>query len=366
MRIPILDLKPEIQAHWEEFTAASREVIESGMFIGGPNVQAFEKEIAQYLGVKHAIACNSGTDALVIGLRALGVKQGDEVITSPFTFFATAEAVSLIGAVPVFVDIDPDTFNLDVAQVEAHITPRTRAIIPVHLYGNAVDMEPLLALARSSGLRVLEDVAQATGGEYFGRKLGSLGDLGAFSFFPSKNLGAFGDGGLMTTQLDEVADTCRLLRNHGSRKRYYNEMLGYNSRLDEMQAAFLRIKLKYLDEANQGRREVASRYTEMFLGTDAIVAPVEARGAKHVFHQYTLRIRGGKRDEVHARLGEAGIATMLYYPVPLHRLQVYERMAHAPLPQTELASQEVISLPIWPTLSSETQFEVAQAIRSLL
>ncbi len=365
MRIPILDLKPEIEAHWNEFSEAMQQVARSTHFILGPNVREFEKEIAAYLGVKYAIGCNSGTDALVIGLRALNVGPGDEVITTPFTFFATAEAVSMVGATPVFVDIDPDSYNLNIEQVAARITPKTKAVIPVHLYGNAVKMDELLAVTAKHGIRVLEDVAQAMGGEYQGRKLGAFGDIGAFSFFPSKNLGGFGDGGLMTTNDDKLAEQCRMLRVHGSLKKYYNEIIGYNSRLDEMQAAVLRVKLKYLDESNEGRRKVAARYAEVFRGSD-VLTPTEVEGAKHVFHQYTVRVPAAKRDLVAEKLAEKGIGTMIYYPVPLHRLTVYKAMPHQPLPHTDKASEEVISLPIWPTLSTEAQLEVAAAVKSVL
>lgn len=364
MRIPILDLTPEVKAHWDEFMDAAKGVLETTQFILGPNVGQFEKEIAAFLGVKHAIGCNSGTDALVIGLRALGVGPGDEVICPSFTFFATGETVSVIGAKPVFVDIDPKTYNMDVSKIEALITPRTKAVIPVHLYGNAVDMDGLRELASRRGLKILEDVAQAMGGEYQGRKVGTIGDVGAFSFFPSKNLGAFGDGGLITTNDDSLAENCRKLRTHGSIKKYYNEMIGYNSRLDELQAAFLRVKLKYLNESNEGRRQAASRYDEVFRHVPNIETPVEATHARHVYHQYTIRLTNGTRDKVHKDLAAAGIATMLYYPVPLHRLPVYAQQTHAPLPQTELACEQVISLPIWPTITPEIQIEVASAVRA--
>jgi dTDP-4-amino-4,6-dideoxygalactose transaminase len=366
MQIPILDLTPEIQEHWDEFLEATKAVFTSGQFINGPNVQAFEKEMAAYLGVKHALSCNSGTDALIIGLRAMGVEPGDEVITSPFTFFASSESVNLVGATPVFCDIDPVTFNLDVSKLESLITAKTKAIIPVHLYGQAVEMDPLLEIAHRHGIRVLEDVAQAMGGEYKGKKLGSLGHVGAFSFFPSKNLGAFGDGGLMTTNDDHLADQCRLLRAHGSRKRYYHEAIGYNSRLDEVQAAILRIKLRYLDKANEMRRLVARRYHELFHAHALITTPIETANVKHVYHQYTLRIGGENRDRIHTELAAAGITTMLYYPVPLHQLPVYRAANYPALPVTEQIAKEVISLPIWPTISPDTQTHVANVLKSIL
>ncbi len=252
IKIPILDLKPEIDALWDEFNAAFQRVLRDGHFIMGADVLAFEREAASYLGVKHAIAMNSGTDALLIGLRALGVGPGDEVITTPFTFVATAEAATNLGATPVFVDIDPRTYNLDTALLEAAITPRTKAIIPVHLYGHAAEMDAVMAVAEKHGLKVLEDVAQAFSGEHRGRKLGAIGHAGAFSFFPSKNLGAFGDGGLLVTNDDAVAEAARMLRVHGAKRKYYNEVPGYSSRLDTLQAAMLRVKLPHVEAASAG------------------------------------------------------------------------------------------------------------------
>ncbi|MGE5551269.1 MAG: DegT/DnrJ/EryC1/StrS family aminotransferase [Bacteroidota bacterium] len=365
MPIPVLDLNPEIESLWPELNAAIQNVLRSTQFIMGPNVKAFEQETAAYLGVKHAIGVNSGTDALVIGLRACGIGAGDEVITTPFTFFATAEAVSLLGAVPVFVDIDPRTFNLDSALVEKAITQRTKAIIPVHLFGHAAEMDPLLDLARRHGLRIVEDVAQAFGGEYKGKKLGAIGDVGCFSFFPSKTLGAYGDGGLIATDDDSLAETARMLRVHGSKKKYYNEVIGYNSRLDEIQAAILRVKLPHLDEWNEARRKVAQTYNELLQGISEIATPYEAPYAKHVYHQYTVRVLGGKRDQLQKLLTEAGIGTMVYYPVPVHRLPVY--LDKAPnLPVSEKYAKEVISLPNGPTLSRDTQVIVAEAIKKSL
>lgn len=366
MRIPIVDLSSEMQAHWDEFTAAAQNVLRSGRFILGPEVQAFEQEIAAYVGVKHAVACNSGTDALVIGLRALGVGPGDEVITTAFTFFATAEAVSMVGATPVFVDIDPVTYNIDPSAIESAITPRTKAVIPVHLYGNAASLQKILAVAKANGLAVLEDAAQAMGCSYHGKKVGGFGDIAAFSFYPSKNLGAFGDGGLVTTNDDAFASKMKMLRVHGSRKNYFNEMIGYCSRLDEIQAAFLRVKLRYLDASNEGRRSAARRYDEAMSGVPGVTTPAVSEGSHHVYHQYTIRVPANKRDGVAEQLGAKGIATMIYYPVPLHRLPVYASALHAPLPHTEAASHEVISLPIWPTLPIESQLEVVHAIRSAL
>ncbi|MBI5667686.1 MAG: DegT/DnrJ/EryC1/StrS family aminotransferase [Chloroflexi bacterium] len=364
-RIPVLDLSPEIESLWDELNAAFQSVLRSGQFIMGPAVRDFEAKIASYLGVKHAVGMNSGTDALVIGLRALGVQPGDEVITTPFSFFATAEAVSIIGATPVFVDIELDTFNLDVSQVAAAITPRTKAILPVHLYGHAADLDPLLALARQHGLRILEDVAQAFSGEYKGRKLGTIGDAAAFSFFPSKNLGAYGDAGLFATNDDGAASMARMLRVHGSLRKYHNEVVGYNSRLDTLQAAILNVKLPHVDEWSAGRRMAAARYNELLRDLPGIVTPCEKPYAHHVYHQYTVRVLDGRRDAVQAALDAAGVSTMIYYPVPIHRLPIYAGQGYH-LPQAERAAAEALSLPIWPQITADVQQRVADALRAAL
>ena len=365
-KIPIYDPRPEIEELWDEIQAAIHRVLKSGRYILGPEVQAFEREVAEYLGIKHAIGVNSGTDALVIGLRALGVGPGDEVITTPFTFFATAEAISLVGATPVFVDIDPETFNINPELIPEAITPRTKAILPVHLYGQAADMDPILEIAREHGLKVLEDTAQAFGGEYKGKKLGTLGDVGAFSFFPTKNLGGVGDGGLVATNDDRVAELARMLRVHGAKRKYHNEMIGYNSRLDELQAAVLRVKLPYIDEWNQARRKVAQAYNEFLKNKPGVVVPYEAPYAKHVFHQYTVRITNGRRDAVAAELAERGVGTMVYYPTPVHRLPVYDEPAGC-CPLAEAAADEVLSLPIGPKLERTTVEErILPVLQTLL
>ena len=366
VNVPIYDPRPEIEELWDEIQAAIRRVLKSGRYILGPEVQAFEREVAEYLGIKHAIGVNSGTDALVIGLRALGVGPGDEVITTPFTFFATAEAISLVGATPVFVDIDPKTFNINPELIPEAITPRTKAILPVHLYGQAADMDPILEIAREHGLKVLEDTAQAFGGEYKGKKLGTLGDVGAFSFFPTKNLGGVGDGGLVATNDDRVAELARMLRVHGAKRKYHNEMIGYNSRLDELQAAVLRVKLPHIDEWNQARRKVAQAYNEFLKNKPGVVVPYEAPYAKHVFHQYTVRITNGRRDAVAAELAERGVGTMVYYPTPVHRLPVYDEPAGC-CPLAEAAADEVLSLPIGPKLERTTVEErILPVLQTLL
>ncbi|MCB0826007.1 MAG: DegT/DnrJ/EryC1/StrS family aminotransferase [Armatimonadetes bacterium] len=365
-KIPLLDLQPEIKEIRGEIMAAIENIIDSGQFIMGPDVKEFEKETAEYLGVKHAIGVNSGTDALVLGVRALGLQAGDEVITTPFTFFATGECISHVGATPVFVDIDPRTFNLDVAQIEKAITPKTRMIIPVHLYGHAVDMDPLIEVARKYGLTILEDTAQAWGSEYKGKKAGAIADAGAYSFFPSKNLGGFGDGGLFVTNDDELADTVRMLRVHGARKKYHNETVGVNSRLDTIQAAVLRIKLRKIDEWNEGRRRAAARYNEMLAGIEGVLTPVEAGYTKHVYHQYTIRIDGGRRDKVQAHLGESNVGSFVYYPVPVDKLPVYKDLPAANCPISDLCTTEALSLPIWPSITEDVQARVVELIKQAL
>lgn len=364
-RIPPLDLTPELDALWGPLSEAALRVLRSGQFVLGPEVAAFEREAAEFLGVEHAVGLNSGTDALVIGLRALGIGPGDEVITSPFSFFATAEAVSLIGATPIFADIQPESFNLDPRSVESLVSDRTRALLPVHLFGRPADMDDFSRLAERHDFRVLEDCAQSFGARLNGAATGSLADAGAFSFYPTKNLGGVGDGGLLTTDEEAVAETARMLRNHGERSRYNNEMLGYNSRLDALQAALLRVKLGRIDAANEGRREAAARYAEMLAGLPGVVAPQVTPG--HVFHQYTIRITDGRRDVVRERLDAAGIGTMIYYPIPIHRLPVYEsKYRDLELPVAERAAGEVLSIPIWPEIDHSTQERVAAALDAAL
>ena len=363
--IPMLDSKPQYATLKPSIQDAVNRVLQSGQFVMGPEVQAFEREVARYLNTRYAIGVNSGTDALFISLHALGVGPGDEVITTPFTFFATAEAISHVGATPVFVDIDPHTFNLDPELIEEKITPRTKAILPVHLFGHGADMTSILALAEKYDILILEDVAQALGGKYRGRKLGTIGDVGAFSFFPSKNLGACGDGGLITTNDSNVAELARMLRVHGAKEKYRNEVVGYNSRLDELQAAILRVKLPSLDQWNVQRRRIAERYNELLEDLPDIATPIEAAYAEHVYHQYTVRIMNQRRDEIKEKLSKAHISTTIYYPIPVHALPVYSDLQFD-LPQAWKAASEVLSLPFWPQISRTVQDRVADSLREAL
>jgi dTDP-4-amino-4,6-dideoxygalactose transaminase len=360
--IPILDLKEQYRGLREPMLRAVEEVLESGAFINGPNVKAIEAEVAAYLNADHSVALNSGTDALHLALRALDIGPGDEVITTPFTFVATTEAIGIVGATPVFVDIDPVTYNIDPALVEAAITPRTRAILPIHLYGAPAPMDAIMEIARKHKLFVIEDCAQAIGASIDGKFVGTFGDFGAFSFFPTKNLGAYGDGGMLVTADASLAARARSLRGHGGRVKYYHEELGVNSRLDELQAAILRVKLPHLDEWIDKRRAVAQRYTSA-LADLHIPLPVEAPNTRHVFHQYTIRVR--ERDRVREDLKNAGVETMVYYPVPLHLQKVHASLGlgEGSFPHSEAAAAEVISIPMFPELRSEDQDAVIAAIR---
>ncbi len=380
--IPILNLQPQYQAIKEEIQTAINRVLESGQFILGKEVAQFETEVAKHLGVKYAVGVNSGTDALMIGLRALGIGAGDEVITTPFSFFATAESISNVGAKPVFVDINPESFNLEPEAITQAINSSTKAIMPVHLYGNPAAMTAILEIAAKYNLKVIEDCAQSFGAIYTGscqgcnnickeklkkqiqgKYTGAIGDVGAFSFFPTKNLGAYGDGGLITTNNEQIAEQARILRVHGAKNRYQNEILGYNSRLDAIQAAILRVKLKYIKDWNRSRRQVAAAYNQFLKDIPEIITPILFEG--HVFHQYTLRILNGKRDQVKQALAEQGIASMIYYPIPQDRLPVYLGQ-YPPNPISNQLGQEVLSLPIWAELETETIKTIAQAIKSAL
>ncbi len=375
--VPVLDLKQEYLELKSEIDAAVGRVLASGGFVGGPEVTALEAELSAYLGVPQVITCGSGTDALFIALRAMGVGPGDEVITSPFTFIATLEAIQHAGATPVLVDIDPQTFNLDPAHLDSALTPRTRAILPVHLYGQVAPMGELLAFARRHGLQVLEDSAQAIGARYCptGCKhpagqacncahpyAGTLGDAGAFSLYPTKNLGAYGDAGFIATRDEQIAEESRLLAAHGSRVRYHHvRPAGYTSRLDALQAAILRVKLPHLEGWNARRRQIAQVYTQSLRGY--VQTPCEMPYALHIYHQYT--VRHPERDRLAAHLKERGIGSNVHYPVPAHLQPAYRHLApEGSLPAAEAAAREVLSLPMHPFLQ-EAQIEaVIEAVRS--
>ncbi len=365
MTIPLLDLVAQYRDIQPEIDRAIRGVLEHGVFILGPNVDALEHEVASYLNVRHAVAVASGTDALILALRAYGIGPGCEVIVPAYTFFATGEAVSQCGATPVLVDVDPRTYCLDVAHLERRLTHRTKAIIPVHLFGHPVDMAPLLEMARGRGLKIIEDNAQAIGAEYMGRKTGSLGDIGCLSFFPTKNLGAYGDGGMIVTNDAVVADTVGKLRTHGWQTKYRPEMLGWNSRLDELQAAVLRVKLKHLDAWNSRRRQIAHRYRALLSDTD-VGLPWEASYAKHVYHLYVLRTK--TRAAVQQHLRRLGIAFGVYYPLPLHYVEPYRCLGHAPgsFREAERAAEETLAIPLYPELTSQQVETVASAVKQVL
>ncbi len=365
MSVPMVDLKIQYELMKDEINNAVLGVIQSTAFILGPQGKALEQGIAAYHGVKFAVGVASGTDALHLALRAADIGPGDEVITTPFTFIATAEAISYCGAVPVFVDILPDTFNMDVSQIESRITKRTKAVLPVHLYGQSSDMDALMAIAGRHKLKVIEDCAQSFGAEYRGRKTGAFGDLGCFSFFPSKNLGCYGDGGMVITDDPKFAERLHSLRNHGSKVRYYHDEIGYNSRLDEVQAAILNVKFKRIDTYNANRRKNAALYNK-YLAVAGIQTPVESGDSKHVYHQYTIRVKD--RDAVKKRLDDAKMSSMIYYPVPLHLQAAYKDlgMKAGSLPVSEQAAQEVLSLPMYPELTEEQIRTVAEAVKKAL
>ncbi|MBK1692325.1 DegT/DnrJ/EryC1/StrS family aminotransferase [Ectothiorhodospira mobilis] len=359
--IPMVDLKAQYAHLKAEIDTAVQEVLADTRFILGPNVQALESKLAAYLGVEHAVTCASGTDALHLALLAAGIGPGDEVITSAFTFIATAEAIRYVGATPVFVDIDPQTFNIDPERVEAAITPRTRALLPVHLFGQPADLPRLSELCQNHGLMLIEDCAQSFGATLDGRQTGAFGDFGCFSFFPSKNLGAFGDGGLVTARDAEHAALLRNLRNHGSDVRYHHDRIGYNSRLDELQAAILRVKLPHVDDFNARRRAVAQRY-HAGLADSGATPPFEDGLGVHVFHQYTLL--SDRRDAIMAALKAAEVASAIYYPIPLHRQKAFADVTTGvDLPVTDDVAARCLSLPIHPELPLETADRIAALVR---
>ncbi|MCQ3935871.1 MAG: transcriptional regulator [Chloroflexi bacterium] len=363
--ISLVDLTAQYHAIKNEIDAAVSSTLESGHFILGPQVTKFEESVAAHLGVKHAIGLASGTDALVIALRALNIGAGDEVIIPAYTFFATAGTVMSVGAKPVFVDVDPQTYQIDVSKIKPAITPRTKAIIPVHLYGHPSEMNPILEIAREHGLKVIEDNAQGYGAEYLGRKTGALGDIGCLSFFPTKNLGAYGDGGMVLTNDPALAERMRMLRTHGWKKKYYSEEVGYNSRLDALQAAILQAKFPHVDAWNEKRRQLARRYTE-HLAPLGVATPMECEWAKHVYHLYIVRSK--KRDELQAFLKQKGIASEVYYPIPPHLAEPCRKFGYkeGDFPHAEQAARETLALPLYPELTLEQQDEVIAAVKEFV
>ena len=362
MNIQMVDLKRQYHKLKKEIDAAVLRVLESTQFINGPDVKALAEEMANYLGVRYAIPCASGTDALQLALMALDIKPGDEVITTPFTFIATAETIALLGATPVYVDVDSQTYNINPKFIESAITPKTRAIIPVHLYGQPADMDAILAIAQKHNIPVIEDAAQAVGTRYKGEYVCTFGDLACISFFPSKNLGAYGDAGMVVTNNDALAEKVRMIANHGSRVRYHHETLGVNSRLDSIQAAILRVKLPYLDEWNEERRKRAAYYNEGFRDLE-VTTPHVAPYAEHIYHQYTLRV--SRRDELQQFLKERGIPTAVHYPIPLHLQKAFRELfgyREGDFPVAERLAQKVISLPMHPELTREEQDFIIEAI----
>jgi dTDP-4-amino-4,6-dideoxygalactose transaminase len=361
--IPMLDLKAQYGKIRDEVRAAIDQVLEAQQFILGPQVKAFEEEMAAYCGTKFAVGVASGTDALILALHACGAGPGDEVVVPTFSYIATGDSASLLGAVPVFVDIDPATYNMDPAQLASRITAKTKAIVPVHLYGQPADMDPILEIARHRGIPVIEDNAQAIGAAYKGRRTGSMGDIGCISFFPSKNLGGYGDGGMVVTNSAELAARLRALRAHGTtRHKYMSDVQGWNSRLDELQAAILRVKLRHLDDWKRGRQAVAARYNELLRGVPGVTTPAVAAQCEHVYHQYTVRVSG--RDAVQQRLADAGVPSTVYYPVPMHLQKMYAHLGGRPgsLPVAERVAGEVLSLPVYPELTEAQVRRVAAAL----
>ena len=388
LKVPLLDLGAQYQYLKDEIQAAMGRVVESQHFILGPEVESLEEEVAAYSQCRFGIGVSSGTDALLVALMAIGVEAGDEVITSPYTFFATAGSVARLGARPVFVDIDPETFNLDPNRLEEAMTEKTRAIIPVHLYGQMGDMDAVLAIAERHQLRVIEDAAQAIGAEDRGRRAGSLGHLGCFSFFPSKNLGAFGDGGMVTTSNPELADRVRILRNHGYRPKYYNRVLGGNFRLDALQAAVLRVKLRYLESWTKARQRNAGLYRELFAGACLVMdasagecfqngcqaefcavegapglrLPAEVANRRHIYNQFVIRV--GRRDALREFLTQEGVGTEIYYPLPLHLQECFANLGYrsGDFPASECAARQTLALPIYPELTQEQLERVVHVI----
>jgi len=362
MPIPLLDLQAQYQTIKEEINQAIQNVLESSVYIMGPEMKTFEKEIAAYCGTKEAVAVANGTDALVLTLKAFGIGPGDEVITTPFTFFASAETIAQVGATPVFVDIDPVTLNMDLTLLEAKITPQTKAIIAVHIFGQMLDVEKIMEIAARHDLKVIEDAAQAIGAEYQGKKAGSIGHAATFSFFPTKNLGAYGDGGMIVTNDQDLAAQLRMLRFHGCKIKYYHDEIGYNSRLDELQAAILRVKLRYLDSWNESRREKAKVYDQL-LADAAVQIPGRDPQALPIYHLYVLRTE--ERKALMERLSDGGVASAVYYPVPLHLQVAFRNLGYkvGDFPVAEKACEQALAIPSYPELSLEHQRQIVALIK---
>ncbi len=372
-KIHMVDLLGQYQKIKPEVDAALQQVINRTAFINGPEVHDFSQAFARYNRVSHVVTCGNGTDAIQIALMALGLEPGDEVILPVHTYVATAEVIALLRLKPVFVDVDPATFNINIKQLEAAISPQTKAVVPVHLYGQCADMEPLLAIARKQGLFVVEDAAQAVGATYtFAdgtvKKAGTMGDMGCTSFFPSKNLGCFGDGGAILTNNETLATRARMIANHGQRIKYHHDIVGCNSRLDTLQAAVLNVKLPHLDAYNAARNKAAKRYTAMLRQQEKIILPTVAKNSSHVFHQYTVRVTGTDRDKVKEQLQAAGIPTMIYYPVPLHLQKAYRHLGYTAgaFPVAEELSATVLSLPIHTELAEEQQDYIIETLIHIL
>ena len=370
-KIEMVDLRTQYERLKADIDSAISDVISSTAFIKGPDVRLFEEELQGYLGVRNVIACANGTDALQIAMMALGLRPGDEVITTNFTFIATVEVIELLGLKLVLVDPDPRTFNISPEAIEKAITPRTRAIVPVHLFGQCADMEPLMDIARRHGIHVIEDAAQATGTEYrFSdgtvKKAGSMGIIGCTSFFPSKNLGCYGDGGALFTDDDALAELIRSITNHGMKVRYYHDTIGVNSRLDTIQAAILKVKLRHLDAFNEARQKAAAHYDRELFAVPGITIPVRAANSSHIFHQYTLRVEGGERNRLRECLENEGVPSMIYYPVPLHMQKAYAHLGYRAddFPVTTLLTSEVLSLPMHTELDDEQLTYITGCIRS--
>jgi len=364
--IPFVDLKAQYDSIKDEIDGAIQSVLNNTSFIMGEELKKFEEEFAQFCNVKHAIGVANGSDALILALRACGIGEGDEVITVPHTFISTAEAISNVGGKVVFVDIDPKTYTIDISKIEEKITGRTKAIIPVHLYGQSIDMDTIMELAKKYNLKVIEDAAQAHGAEYKGKKVGSIGDVGCFSFYPGKNLGAYGDAGAVVANSEEIAEKIKLFRNHGRiTKKYEHDIEGYSSRLDNLQAAILRVKLRHLTKWNNMRRRNAKKYNELLNNIGGITTPYEADYAKHVYHLYVIRIEKEKRDKLREELKSKGIATGIHYPIPLHLQPAYNYLGYKKedFPITEKACQEILSLPMFAELKEKQIIKIVESIK---